>query len=165
MGRIKPYAAARHVSSGGLIIAATHTHHGPGNYLSAQVYNQFGSSESGFSKELFDFLSEQIAAAARTAMDRVSDAEVTLYEAAVTPDFREQFVLNRSPQVFELNADREEVLTALNGDRSGNPGAACQALRGPLEPADSWDLPDCARLRATDRRMRVLRIVRPGRSQ
>src|SRR5215467_2572074 len=39
-----------------LIIAATHTHQGPGNYLSAQVYNEFGSSASGFSKPLFDYL-------------------------------------------------------------------------------------------------------------
>src|ERR1039457_2801676 len=46
-----------------LIISATHTHQGPGNYLSSKVYNSFASMYSGFDPRLFHFLALRIAAA------------------------------------------------------------------------------------------------------
>src|SRR6267378_4492165 len=45
-------AAKANLQAKDLIISATHTHQSPGNYLSAQVYNQFGSKYSGFSRPL-----------------------------------------------------------------------------------------------------------------
>src|ERR1700694_2980042 len=42
---VRNTASSRGVGPGNMILAATHTHHGPGNYLTAQVYNEFGSRE------------------------------------------------------------------------------------------------------------------------
>jgi neutral ceramidase len=57
-----------------LILAATHTHHSPGNYMTARVYNQFGSAYSGFSKPLFEFLADRIADAVLGAIDDSASA-------------------------------------------------------------------------------------------
>ncbi|HJZ69615.1 MAG TPA: neutral/alkaline non-lysosomal ceramidase N-terminal domain-containing protein, partial [Blastocatellia bacterium] len=43
-----------------LILAATHTHHGPGNFMTSELYNGFSSPWPGFDKELFGWLAEKI---------------------------------------------------------------------------------------------------------
>src|SRR5450759_4469221 len=55
------------ISPDQLILAATHTHQGPGNFLTSKVYHDFGSQYSGFDGKLFDFLAERIAAAIAAA--------------------------------------------------------------------------------------------------
>src|SRR5262245_6669194 len=52
-----------------ILIAATHTHQGPGNYLTARAYNEFGSRYGGFSRPLFDFFVTQITAAIDSAIN------------------------------------------------------------------------------------------------
>jgi neutral ceramidase len=44
-----------------IVIAATHTHHSPGNFSSSRLYNTLASPEHGFDRELFDFLADRIA--------------------------------------------------------------------------------------------------------
>src|SRR5712692_1406602 len=48
--KVAERAAARGVpvAPEGLILAATHTHHGPGNYMSSKLYNSFSSLWPGF---------------------------------------------------------------------------------------------------------------------
>ena len=58
-----------------LILAATHTHQGPGNYMAAETYNAFGSSYSGFSKPLLDDLACAIARAIQKARKDALDSK------------------------------------------------------------------------------------------
>ena len=47
----------------GLMIGATHTHAGPGQFLGSDFYNRFASNRSGFDPAWTDFLVEQITGA------------------------------------------------------------------------------------------------------
>ena len=138
-----------------LIIAATHTHHGPGNFLSARIYNQFGSSYPGFSRELYEFLAGRIASAVVAAVvearGRAEPVELALHVQRLGYDL----VRNRAPWMFTLNQERDELLADLN---AGDALPACQP--GKQEPQDLWELPGCPRLRAADRTFTVLEVVR-----
>src|SRR5258708_976715 len=54
-----------------LVLAATHTHHGPANFASAEIYNRFAGPLPNFSPVLLDFLAAQIAGA---IVDSIDDA-------------------------------------------------------------------------------------------
>ena len=53
--------AGRHIGRAQIILAATHTHHSPGNFSTSTMYNGFASPRSGFDPRLFDFLAHRIA--------------------------------------------------------------------------------------------------------
>ena len=53
----------------GLMIGATHTHAGPGQFLGTDFYNRFASNRSGFDPAWAEFLVEQIAGAVVEAHD------------------------------------------------------------------------------------------------
>lgn len=141
----------------GLLIAATHTHQGPGNYMDSSAYNAFGSVRMGFSRPLFDFLVDQVSAAIINAVEKMKPAELNLKEGQITPEFDDDdgvaFLVNRSPATFAQNYDAREVLDAL-GDFM--PDKDCPEKHLPGEPEDGWRLGKCPRLRAVDRRMLVL---------
>jgi len=138
-----------------LILAATHTHHGPGNYLTARVYNQFGYSFPGFSVALFKFLAKRITRAVmeaiRVARSHPGAVELVLHEGTVGYDV----LRNRSPATFGLNRNRKELLEDL---KAGSPAPICKA--GKEEPQDGWDIEGCPRLGAVDRRLTVVELVR-----
>ncbi|WP_375771279.1 neutral/alkaline non-lysosomal ceramidase N-terminal domain-containing protein [Archangium gephyra] len=138
-----------------LILAATHTHHSPGNYMTARVYNQFGSAYSGFSKPLFEFLAERIADAVLGALHdaRRQPGQVELAVHVQQVDYA--LVRNRSPDVFMLNRERDTLLATLS---SGAEAPDCAPRPG--EPSDGWYAPECPRLRATDRALTVVDIRR-----
>src|SRR5271157_2822103 len=46
-----------------LVLAATHTHHGPANFASAEIYNSFAGPLPHFDPALLDFLADRIAGA------------------------------------------------------------------------------------------------------
>ncbi|MGD9252174.1 MAG: neutral/alkaline non-lysosomal ceramidase N-terminal domain-containing protein, partial [Desulfobacterales bacterium] len=46
-----------------IVLSATHTHNGPGNFSTSALYNFFASPKLGFDEKLFDFLSHRIAVA------------------------------------------------------------------------------------------------------
>src|SRR4029450_3663514 len=50
----------RHIDRDQLILAATHTHHSPGNFSTASFYNTFASPSVGFDARLFEFLAQRI---------------------------------------------------------------------------------------------------------
>jgi len=67
-----------------LILSATHTHHGPGNFVSADIYNGFGGPLPGFDKDVFDFLAVRISRAIIRAIEDAhnyanEDHELRLY--------------------------------------------------------------------------------------
>jgi hypothetical protein len=172
------------ISPDQLIIAATHTHQGPGNFLTSRVYNEFGSPYSGFDGKLFDFLAERIAAAiavaASDAYDHDRDGVTVLthsradsFQHAATaevPAHRTQLTRNRMPFVFGLNPDRDVVTDAVNpsetceprqcADKNGLPVPARAGTKD-CEPEYGWhDSAKCPRLRAVDPRLTVLEIRR-----
>src|SRR5579862_3309999 len=143
-----------------IVLTATHTHQGPGNFSSAAVYNEFGSQYMGFSRELFDFLADRITEAGHGAIDdaRTHNGEVRLaLRRGPGPDV----FLNRAPQVFLLNPDRDERMDEWNPNLSGDP-YLCETHRLKGEPADYWQLQGCPRLRAIDRTISLLEVFRGG---
>ncbi len=141
-----------------LILAATHTHQGPGNFMTARIYNQFGSSYSGFAPELLDFLARQIA---RAVVDAARDARAHLEPVELSVHVQRgnyALVRNRSPRTFTLNRNRDELLATLN---AGVAPRECRPLPG--EPLGDWDdLAECPRLRAIDRTLTIVKVARTG---
>lgn len=95
----------------GIMIAGTHTHSGPGNYFESNFYNRFASNASGFDKEYFNFLCNNIAAAITQAYKNRKPAAIaygskTLYG----------FTRNRSLHAFNANknAFTDNPLKAVN---------------------------------------------------
>ncbi len=65
-------AGTTDVPLAGLMIGATHTHAGPGQFLGTDFYNRFASNRSGFDPAWASFLVERIAAGVERAVaDRV----------------------------------------------------------------------------------------------
>jgi neutral ceramidase len=183
---LRPREKAIPISPDQLILAATHTHQGPGNFLTSSVYNDFGSPYSGFDRKLFDFLAERIAtavaAAASDAYEHEKDA-VALRTLSRDDSFqhdktakvaahRTQLTRNRMPFVFGLNPDRDAVTAAVNpsqdceprqcADKDGLPVAAGPGAKD-CEPQYGWhDSANCPRLQAVDARLTVLEIRRPA---
>jgi hypothetical protein len=57
-----------------LVIAATHTHAGPGHFFEGALYNEQGSSVVGFDELMLDSLSRRVARAVRMAVDSLRPA-------------------------------------------------------------------------------------------
>ena len=165
-----------------LIISATHTHQGPGNYLSSKVYNSFASMYSGFDRGLFDFLASRIAvavaAAAHSARTNAGDVSLKLHVNADTAchqlgsdlcGYRQQMTRNRMPFVIGLNPDRDEAAYGMNpgkrcgprlcADKSGLPVPASFDGGRFCEPENGFeDTQGCPRLQSVDPRMTVLEV-------
>ena len=81
-----------------IILAATHTHNGPGNFSSSKLYNQMASPEGGFDRDLFNFLAGRIAGAIADAWNDRRPAVLRYSEAPVPGIGR-----NRSIEPFLAN--------------------------------------------------------------
>jgi neutral ceramidase len=81
-----------------LILSATHTHSGPGHYLSAWTLNDFGSGVAGYDPEFVDWLTDGIADAVITAYNGRRPAK-----AAWAIDTVWGHTRNRSLQAYALN--------------------------------------------------------------
>jgi len=66
-----------------LVIAATHTHAGPGHFFEAAGYNDEGSSVAGFDPEMVDSLAARIARAVHTAVTGLRPARVAWGSRAI----------------------------------------------------------------------------------
>jgi len=128
-----------------LILAATHTHHAPGGFYSAPLYNQFGSPWPGFDPELFDFLAGQISEAVTLAAKDADSASSRPHRLVLRSGIAPDIVRNRSINAFFRNSDHEAFL-AQNAVLTG----------GCVSPTD----PQCLRYCATDPRMTVLEVRR-----
>jgi neutral ceramidase len=129
-----------------LVLAATHTHQGPGNFLSSKVYNDQGSPAQGFDPKLFSWLADRIASAVREAARRADEQPA---DSSTEIVFKQGMLLdllrNRAPDPFLLNPDRDEVMAA------GPPA-------GPSCPEPHVDV--CPRYRAVDGRLSLLEVER-----
>jgi hypothetical protein len=145
-----------------IVIAATHTHQGPGNYLSAEIYNDLGSAKPGFNRELRDFLLVQVIEAIESA---IQDARSTT-EASVdilTGQVDATLFRNRSPLVFMKDDNRPDILATL-GPPIPADQTLCVAARLHDEPREDWKIDGCPRLRGVDRNVTLLRMRRGHRT-
>lgn len=147
-----------------IVISATHTHQGPGNYFSAAVYNNLGSAIKGFVPKLREFLIDRVVDASVAAYRNAqSSTSVRLYtRKALLPV---ESLRNRSPETFMLNAKAETIMRyfddrvrALGGTPVPSDAQLCQKKRQTGESDGSWCIEGCPRLRAVDREMTVLDV-------
>jgi neutral ceramidase len=136
--KVSRVLAAKGLGPDELILAATHTHQSPGNYMSSRLYNGFASPLSGFHADLLDFLTTRISGAVEAAMDASKNGPSHLVLKIGRID---GLVRNRSPEAFERNGDREQTLQD-----------------GPAAPPGCV-LP-CSRYRAVHRAVEVLEVHR-----
>lgn len=94
---------ARHgLSSDRLLIAASHTHAGPGGYFGDSFYNFFGAGKSGFDEQLLDFLTEQL-----TASIELSIAKMVPVALAFGTRHLPGVTYNRSFPAWKNNLDEQ----------------------------------------------------------
>ena len=110
--KVAERAAARGVpiAPEGLILAATHTHHGPGNYMSSKLYNGFSSLWPGFHRELFDFLAERITDAVVTAAEDAQKNGMLRHGVALHASPHPELLRNRAIDAFFRNPEAESLL-------------------------------------------------------
>ena len=137
------------LEAGELMLAATHTHHGPANFASAEIYNSFAGPLPNFDPELLDFLAERIA---RAIVDSIADAranaahphELRFYQGSAPG-------IQRNRAVAPFFANPEALRTGILG-QSLALGASCPdgATHG------------CPRYLATDPSLQLIEILRDG---
>ena len=96
-------AETHHIDRDQLVLAATHTHHSPGNFSTSAFYNALASTSMGFDARLFEFLAHRIAQAIVNAARARRPATLSHVVSPLNDVTR-----NRSLPAFLLN-DRAEV--------------------------------------------------------
>ena len=110
-------AAKTDIPAQSLSIHVTHTHSGPGQYMTSDFYNAFGSNKPGFDPRVFEFLARQIADAVIEAYQtrrpaKVAVGETELYGAAK----------NRSMGAYIMNDNvTDKAITEANAIKAVNP--------------------------------------------
>ena len=94
-----------HIGREHIILAATHTHHSPGNYFTSELYNKYASPREGFDPVLYDFLAQQIYQSIKMAYENRQPADISY---AAKPLFKVS--RNRSLPAFRMNPERDEIL-------------------------------------------------------
>ena len=125
-----------------ILLAATHTHHSPGNFSTSVMYNLFASKRLGFDPRLFEFLARRIAGAIAEAAAARRPARLVLEETEVP-----LLVRNRSFDPFEENPESAAILAANR-----------HLPLGPILP----EYPSPEAYRAVDARLRTLRVAASG---
>lgn len=92
---------------GQVIVAATHTHHGPGHFHTAPGYADHAGSEPGFDPALFEFLVERLSRAAADAYAARRGATLSHHRAAIPSLAR-----NRSLAPFLQNPEASSLVEA-----------------------------------------------------
>lgn len=156
--------AKKGISPDEIVLAATHTHQGPGNFMTARMYNDVGSQYPGFDRTLLQFLAFQVATAITGAMDDAENHDGEAVRLVVRRhDVPRSLLHNRAPQVFLLNWNRKTILDALD-DGESLPPCDCRPLcpdpELDCEAEEFWSYDGCPRLRAVDRSFKVLEILR-----
>ena len=132
-----------------LVLAATHTHHGPANFASAEIYNSFAGPLPNFDPELLDFLAGRIAGA---IVDSIADArahaahphELRFYRGSAPG-------IQRNRAIAPFFANPETLRTGIL-ERSLDLGASCP----------DGGTQGCPRYLATDPTLQLIEIVRDG---
>ncbi|HSD48031.1 MAG TPA: neutral/alkaline non-lysosomal ceramidase N-terminal domain-containing protein, partial [Pyrinomonadaceae bacterium] len=139
----------KRLEPGALILSATHTHHGPGNFLSVDAYNAVGSPLPHFDSNIFYFLANHISRAVVAAIDDAQthakeDHELVLYSGHAPGIQR-----NRAITAFYQN---DSGVVQKVQDESWDAGSRCpdEVVR------------NCPRYLSTDPTLKVLEIKRAG---
>ncbi len=121
-----------------VILAATHTHHGPGHVHTAPAYADHAGSEPGFDPVLFDWLTERLAGAAADAYARREAATLTLHTTAVPTVARNRSLTPalenpEMPALLEANAglpgcDHPANATWIDTEQAADPCHAVDPL-------------------------------------
>ena len=132
-----------------LVLAATHTHHGPANFASAEIYNSFAGPLPHFDPALLDFLAGQIAG---SIVDSIADARAHAASFHTLRFYRGSapgIQRNRAIAPFFANP---EALRAAILQQSRALGATCPdgATQG------------CPRYLAVDPTLQLIQILRDG---
>jgi neutral ceramidase len=123
-----------------IVLAATHTHHGPGNFVSNSFYNGFGSCDPGYDPVLFDFLADRMAKGIVAAASRPEPARLSYGAKRVGG-----LSMNESLPAFLRNPESQQILAENSTLDLGGTPESCH-------PADSY--------RAIDPTLAVLRVTR-----
>lgn len=126
--RLHEHPGLSHLGREHLVIAATHTHHGPGNHGTSRLYSAFAAPEGGHDHDLFEALAARIATAIADAAASRRPARLVRHTVAVPALAR-----NRSIEPFLRNPEASELLSA----NAGLPG--CPGLPADLAPAPGVD--------------------------
>ncbi|MCH9685931.1 MAG: neutral/alkaline non-lysosomal ceramidase N-terminal domain-containing protein [Deltaproteobacteria bacterium] len=121
--RLADHPGLEHVGREHLIIAATHTHHGPGQTSSARVYSAYASSEHGHDPGAFEALANRIATAVAEAAAGRQPARIDRRTTAVPALSR-----NRSVAAMLHDPEAQTLLRA----NAGLPG--CLEAAGGTAP-------------------------------
>lgn len=87
---------------GGIMLAATHTHSGPGNLAGSNFYIMHTSNDGGLDMKFYDFVTTQIAAAIVDAYNGRRPARLATGSAEVYG-----FTRNRSIEAYRANANAD----------------------------------------------------------
>lgn len=92
-----------------VVVAATHTHHGPGHFHTAPGYADHAGSEPGFDPQLFEWLTARLASAAATAYAQRRPATLEHHAVAVPSIARNRSLAPilenpEAPALIESNA-------------------------------------------------------------
>ena len=102
----------------GLMVGATHTHAGPGQFVGTDFYNRFASNRAGFDPAWTQFLVDQIAGGVRTAVAGRVPARMAVGHAPVWEHTRNRsldpHVQNES--VTDKRQDPQRKYVAINPD-------------------------------------------------
>lgn len=74
--KVAERVAARGISPDRILIAATHTHAGPGGYFGDPFYNGFGAGRPGFDDKVLEWLTERVTRSIDLAVERLAPAAV-----------------------------------------------------------------------------------------
>lgn len=125
----------QHLGREHVVVAATHTHHGPANFATSRLFARFVGPEPGFDPALFDFIAARIADSVVEAVRSARPASVSTTTVDAGAVAR-----NRSLPPFARNPEASRVMGASpavdvchtkplppSGTESGNP---CHAVDG-----------------------------------
>jgi Neutral/alkaline non-lysosomal ceramidase, N-terminal len=135
-----------------LIISATHTHHGPGNFASSALYNGFAGPLPNFDQELFNFLAAKISNAIIAAISDAHSHRDELNEARLYEGYATGIQRNRAIAPFFKNdvGVQQQIL-----DDSIRYGSTCP---------DGSQV-NCPRYLAVDPSLKILEILRSGQQR
>ncbi len=144
-------ATQHHVPLGpdALILAATHTHHGPAGYMSSATYN-WGGPLPGFDGALFHFLAERVAKVVGEAWQDARNSSASRHQVVLRSGFALDLQRNRAIDAFFRNG-QADIDAVLQGSVSA--GMNCPDGSGR----------NCPRYLAVDPALSVLEVLRDGR--
>ena len=104
------------IDSGGLLIAGTHTHSGPGSFFGSNFYNKMAASKPGFDPAYTEFLCRRIADAIIEAYDKRTEARIATGKTEIYG-----VTVNRAFPPYLLNETVGDEATRKNPHAAINP--------------------------------------------